>query len=127
MTKTAATARTTYADPSALLKLYIHERESGAMSAWRRRVKGPLALTHHGRVEIVNAICLAAFRGDITADAMNDSLASFDEDFEEGLYVQADLLWRAVLNRALELSRPHTPAVGCRSLEVLYIASAIEL
>ena len=122
-----ASAEATYADPSALLKLYVHQPESVAMNAWRARTKGALAVTHHGRVEIVNGICLAAFRGDITAEALSDSLSSFEEDFAEGRYIQADLLWRAALRRAGELSRVHTPALGCRSLDVLHVASALEL
>src|SRR5262250_2960132 len=97
------------------------------MSAWRSRVKGALAVTHHGRVEIINGICLAAFRRHITAEAMRDALASFEEDFEEGRYIQADILWRAALKRAADLSRQHTPALGCRSLDVLHVASALEL
>ena len=97
------------------------------MNAWRARTKGALAVTHHGRVEIINGICLAAFRGDITAEALSDSLSSFEEDFAEGRYIQADLLWRAALRRAGELSRVHTPALGCRSLDVLHVASALEL
>jgi predicted nucleic acid-binding protein len=86
-----------------------------------------LAVTHHGRIEIVNGICLAAFRRLISAEAMADALASFDEDFEEGRFFQADLLWRAALKRAGEVSRRHTPSVGCRSLDVLHVASALEL
>ena len=53
-----ASAEATYADPSALLKLYVHQPESVAMNAWRARTKGALAVTHHGRVEIINGICL---------------------------------------------------------------------
>jgi predicted nucleic acid-binding protein len=116
-----------YADPSALLKLYLHQPESARVNAWRGRIKGTLAVTHHGRVEIVNGICLAAFRKHITADAMADALASFEEDFEDGRYIQADLLWRAALNRAADLSRKHTAVIGCRSLDVLHVASALEL
>ena len=97
------------------------------MSAWRARAKGALAATHHGRVEIVNGICLAAFRKLITMEALSDAMASFEEDFEEGFYIQADLLWRAALRRASDLSRKHTPALGCRSLDVLHVASALEL
>jgi len=122
-----ASAEATYADPSALLKLYVHQPESVAMNAWRARTKGALAVTHHGRVEIINGICLAAFRRDITAEALSDSLSSFEEDFAEGRYIQADLLWRAALRRAGELSRVHTPALGCRALDVLHVASALEL
>jgi len=97
------------------------------MSAWRGRTKGPLLVTHHGRVEIINGICLASFRKDITTEAMTDALASFEEDFAEGRYIQSDLLWRAALQRAGELSRKHTAVLGCRSLDVLHVASALEL
>lgn len=122
-----ATAETTYADPSALLRLYVRHAESAAMSAWRARIKGALPITHHGRVEIVNGICLAGFRGDITAEAMSDAVASFEEDIAEGRYAQADILWRAALKRAATLSREYTPELGCRSLDVLHVASALEL
>ena len=125
--RTVAAAETTYVDPSALLKLYVHQPESAEMSAWRTRVKGALAVTHHGRVEITNGICLAAFRRYITVEAMSDALASFEEDFGEGRYIQADLLWRATLKRAGNLSQKHTPVLGCRSLDVLHVASALEL
>ena len=125
--RTVAAAETTYVDPSALLKLYVHQPESAEMSAWRTRAKGALAVTHHGRVEIINGICLAAFRRYITVEAMSDALASVEEDFREGRYNQADLVWRAALKRAGDLSQKHTPALGCRSLDVLHVASALEL
>jgi predicted nucleic acid-binding protein len=122
-----ARAERTYADPSALLKLYVHEPESAAMSRWRSRTPGALPIGEHGRLEIVNAICLAAFRRTISAGAMHDALASFDEDLVEGRYVSADVLWRATLRRAGELSRAQTPTVGCRTLDVLHVATALEL
>ncbi len=122
-----AGAEAVYADPSALLKLYLHQHESAAMNAWRRRARGALALTLHGRAEIVNGICLAAFRGAISAEARDDALASFDEDVAAGRYVPADLLWRAALQRAADLSRKHTGTLGCRTLDVLHVASALEL
>ena len=109
-----ASAERTYADPSALLKLYVHEPESAAMSAWRTRTKGALPVTHHGRLEIINGICLAAFRKVISVAALTDALASFDEDVAEGRYVQTDVLWRATLRRASHISRTHTARLGCR-------------
>ena len=122
-----ASAERVYADPSALLKLYVHERESAAMSGWRVRTRGPLAITPHGRVEIINGICLAAFRKAISSEARADALASFDEDCAEGRYSQADVLWRATLRRAGDLSRVYTAKFGCRSLDVLHVATALEL
>ncbi len=122
-----ATADAIYVDPSALLKLYLHQPESAAMNAWRGKTKGALVVTHHGRVEVINGICLAAHRRDLESEALADTLASFDEDFADGLYRPADLLWRATLNRAAELSRAHSPKLGTRSLDVLHVASALEL
>ncbi len=122
-----SSAREFYADPSALLKLYLHEPESRAMTTWRAKVTGPLAVTHHGRVELINGLALAAHRGFLPAAAFQATLAALDDDFEQGRYVSADLLWRAVLKRAADLSRAHTPALGTRSLDVLHVASALEL
>ena len=122
-----AIAERTYVDPSALLKLYIHEPASAAMSGWRTRTRGALPLTEHGRLEIINGICLAAFRKTVTVAAMRDALASFDEDLGEGRYEHADVLWRATLRRAAELSQAHTSIIGCRSLDVLHVATAIQL
>lgn len=68
-----ATVDQLYADPSALLKLYLNEPESRAMTAWRAKYSGPLSVTHHGRVELVNGIALAAHRKFISAAASSVS------------------------------------------------------
>lgn len=97
------------------------------MSTWRARTKGTLPLSQHGRLEITNGICLAAFRKTISAEAMRDALASFEEDMTEGRYVQIDVWWRATLRRASDLSRAKTATLGCRALDVLHVAAALEL
>jgi predicted nucleic acid-binding protein len=122
-----ASAEPTYVDPSALLKLYLHEPDSAAMSVWRGRTRDALPITPHGRVEVINGLCLATFRRLITPAALADALASFDEDLTEGRYIVADVAWRAMLRRAADLSLAHTPAVGCRTLDVLHVATALEL
>jgi predicted nucleic acid-binding protein len=122
-----ATADDIYADPSALLKLYLHEPDSQRMTAWRAKVRRPLAVTHHGRVELVNGIALAAHRKLISGEAFSVALAALDDDFDQGRYYQADLLWRATLKRAAELSRAHSRRLGTRSLDVLHVVSAMEL
>jgi hypothetical protein len=96
-------------------------------NAWRKRNPQVLTMTHHGRAELTNAIGLALVRKLITSDAYADTLASFEEDCAEGRYAHTDLLWRATLKRATDLSREHTPRIGCRSLDVLHVASALEL
>lgn len=116
-----------YADPSALLKLYLHEPQSRAMATWRAKVNGPLAVTPHGRVEMINGLALASHRGFLSEAAFQTAVTALEDDFDQGRYAPADLLWRAVLKRAADLSRQHTPKLGTRSLDVLHVASALEL
>jgi predicted nucleic acid-binding protein len=84
-------------------------------------------VTHHGRTEIINAICRAAFLGHLDEDGLAEALGDFDADFAQGRLHQADLLWRAALSRAAELSQRHTPTLGTRALDVLHVACALEL
>jgi hypothetical protein len=90
-------------------------------------VGGTLTVTHHGRTEIVNAICRVAFLGYLDTAGLDEALSDFAADFAEGRLRQADLLWRAALDRAEALSRRHTPKLGTRSLDILHVACALEL
>jgi len=120
-------AEAVYVDPSALCRLYLHQPGSKPLSAWRRRIAGSLPVTHHGRAEITNAIGLSAFRGDLSKADWEEALADLDADFAEGRLHQADLLWRATLDQAAELSRVYTPQLGTRAADVLHVACALEL
>jgi predicted nucleic acid-binding protein len=121
------TADEVYVDPSALARLYIHQQGSRQMAAWRSRFHGALAVTHHGRTEVINAICRAAFLRQLPRDGLIEALSDFSSDFASGHLRQAELLWRAALNRASELSERYTPKLGTRSLDVLHVACALEM
>jgi predicted nucleic acid-binding protein len=127
MTRTAANADNIYADASAVLKLYLHEPESRAMTAWCARLRGPLAVTLFGRVEIVNGIGLALARGLVPPSVHEAALAALDDDFGEGRLLLMDISWRAALRLADEISRKRTPALACRTLDILHVASAVTL
>ncbi len=122
-----ANAESIYVDPGALLKLCLKEPESRAMAARRAKIGDPLLVTHHGRVEMTNGIGLAAYRGIITDKTHDAAMDRLDDDFAQGRYRQGDVLWRATLKRAGDLSRKHTRPIGCRSLDLLHVASALEL
>ena len=121
------TAENVYLDSSALRHLYVHGSRSAAMSAWRFRHPDALPLTRFSRAEIFNAILGAAFRGDLTEEFAQRSLAAFETDFDSGGLRLVDLPWRAALDRTAELSRTHTAKLGTRALDVLHVASALEL
>lgn len=121
------TADAVYVDPSALSRLYLNQPGSRETHLWRARTKGSLPVTHHGRTELVNAVALAMFRGERSQDQTTKAWSNIDADFEDGHLVQVDILWRAALNRAAELSRTHTPCLGTRTLDVLHVGCALEL
>jgi predicted nucleic acid-binding protein len=122
-----ASAEKTYIDPSALRRLYVHDALSRAFSAWMGRLRGAAPLTAHGRAELVNSIQLAVFRGDIRSKVADEALADLASDLAEGRLAIADVPWRRALERAVQLSRTHTPTLGTRTLDVLHVASAVEL
>jgi len=121
------TAEEVYVDPSALARLYLHQSGSREICAWRAKIAGTLPVTHHGRTEMINAICRSVFLGHLDETGLEEALADVAADFSSGRLHQADILWRAALNRAAELSRHHTPKLGTRALDVLHVACALEL
>lgn len=124
--KIAASART-YVDPSALVKLYLHEAESRSMAAWRAKARSAVAVTLFGHVEVVNAIGLALARKLIPRQVHKAALAALDDDFAQARLVSADVPWRETLRLAAEISRRHTPVLACRTLDILHVASALAL
>ena len=69
----------------------------------------------------------AVSRKDISTAQFAAALADLDSDLKSQRVVMVDLLWRAATDRAVELSREHTPEFGSRMLDVLHVASALEL
>ena len=86
-----------------------------------------IRITRFGYAELVNSMACAVFRKDISAAQFAAALADLDSDLKSQRVVMVDLLWRAALDRAVKLSRKHTPALGSRMLDVLHVASALEL
>jgi predicted nucleic acid-binding protein len=122
-----ATTERLYVDPSALARVYFKQEGSREMAAWRWRNPAPLAVTRHGRCELVNAIGLAVFRGDLAELDGAKAFLDLDSDFSSGHLVETDVTWRAALKRAAELSRTYSPKFGTRSLDVLHVSCALEL
>ena len=119
-----ATADRTYVDPSALRCLYLHDTRSRGFCAWRGRLRGALPITRHGYADLVNAINLGAFRGDITRTIADAAVADLDDDLAARRLLLADLAWRRALDTAAALSRRYTSSMGTRTLDVLHVACA---
>src|SRR5947209_6764429 len=86
----------------------------------------PLLLTSFGELELTNAIQLRAFRKELTRTQVKQALAMVRRDIATGVYFLKPLSATA-FERAMHLSRKHTPKFGTRTLDVLHIASALDL
>jgi hypothetical protein len=78
-------------------------------------------------LEVKNAIRLKAFRNEITAEEMNQSISTFQQDVSTGLWQRPEYIAVIVEQKAQELSARHSKVIGCRTLDILHVAAAIVL
>lgn len=125
--RTAKSADRIYVDPSALRSFYVHDARSRALSRWRTKRPGTLPVTHHAHAELLNALALGVFRGDFSQTELAAAIADYDSDLAAGRLARADLSFRRTFDRAAALSLAYTPTLGTLTLDVLHVASALEL
>jgi predicted nucleic acid-binding protein len=116
-----------YIDTSVIVKLYSLEEYSLEVSKWIRKNNEAIPLTNLHELEFTNAIYLKQFRREISPEQANLILSRFDEHQREGIYYHPKLNWVDIWNKSLELSGKHTGIKGSRSLDILHVASALEL
>ena len=116
-----------YFDTSALRPLFIHEERSQRVSRYLRRHRAAIRITRFGYAELINSIACAVFCEDISPAQFSAAVADVDVDLKAQRVTIVDLLWRGAMDRATQLSRKHTPELGSRMLDVLHVASALEL
>lgn len=116
-----------YFDTSALRPLFIHEERSARVSRYVRRHRTVIRITRFGYAELINSMACAVFREDISRAQFAAAIADLDADLKAQRIAIVDLLWRAAMDRATQLSRKRTSDLGSRMLDVLHVASALEL
>ena len=115
-----------YLDTSALIKLYIHESGSAEVQALLASQSEPLAVWELHEMELVNALRLKVFWKEIGETDADTQIAHFNRRQSSGLYFMPEIGRSDLLDRYLQLST-HTPALGCRTLDILHVAAAVLL
>ncbi len=116
-----------YPDTSFLFSLYVPQAHSHRAAAYFSAMSEPLHLTSLNRFELVNAIQLSLFRGAIMHDAGLGALEKLAANIAAGALVVVACDWAAVHARALKISMLHTHRRGDRGLDILHVATALEL
>jgi predicted nucleic acid-binding protein len=115
------------ADSSLIVALYLAEVDSARADAACASVPPPILLTEWHRVEIANAFQRAVKNGRITATQAALLWQDFTADIAAGRFEIVAIDHAAVLSRTLELTQKHTATIGTRSLDLIHIASALEM
>ena len=113
-----------YLDSSALVKLYVTENNSSAVARFVRRRRKPLLVSPLHELELKNGLRLKAFRKEASRDTIGATLRHLGDDLASGICVRPPLDWPEVLEVAELLSERYAAIVGCRSLDLLHVASA---
>ena len=116
-----------YVDTSVIVKLYIKEEFSQESSNWLKENNEAIPLTSFHELELINAIHLKQFRGEITSDETRLILSRFEEHEKSGIYYRPQLDWSAMFIHAIDLSKKHSASIGSRSLDILHVASALSI
>ena len=115
-----------YADTSFLVSLYVLDANSARAAAQMKQVALPVLLTALGEVELSNALYLRLFRNELVASKIGAAQALFAKDIEDGI-LELRSLSQAAYDRAKVMARKYTPRLGTRTLDILHVASALEL
>jgi predicted nucleic acid-binding protein len=118
-----------YPDASFLASLYLPDPNADAARSVFERIqeRGEILLvTELSILETRNAIHLAAFRKLLTPEELTQTIAGFIQDTIAQIF-QRTVLPAEAWKIANELSRLHTPQIGCRSLDIVQVAIAILL
>ena len=115
------------ADSSLIVALYLNEADSARADAACASVAPPVRLTDWHRVEIANAFQRAVKNARITREQATLLWQDFTDDVAIGRFEIVQVDHAAVLSRTLTLTQKHTATSGTRSLDLIHIASALEI
>ncbi|MDP3851645.1 MAG: type II toxin-antitoxin system VapC family toxin [Luteolibacter sp.] len=115
-----------YLDTSALLKLYIREQGSEAVQSRVVSQDHPLPIWEIQKAELINALRLKVFWKEITLEQAETQVALFENRLKRGLYAFPEIDRNSLMKCVLRLGA-ETPRLGCRTMDILHVAFALEI
>lgn len=116
-----------YVDPSVLVGSLIKDANTERGMKLLGSAKNPFVLTELVNLEILNALELAEFRQPAQSATVVRARTRFRELLGDGSWISIETDLISTFQRAQGLSRGHSRVIGCRSLEILHVANAIEI
>lgn len=114
-----------YFDTSALIRLYVTEDYTDAMTAHVASRGDAIAIHGLHELELENGLRAKVFRKEMTAPQCREVLGRVQQDTHDGLLIRPPVNWIEVFREARRVSSTLTERSGCRSLDILHIAAAL--
>lgn len=114
-----------YPDTSLLVALYILGQHTAEVSR-RMELLPEMLITPFHRCEFVHAVQGLVFRRSIRAEEARLVLEAFEQENERGPWVAAAFP-EATFDTCISLAHRFTAKLGCRTLDALHVAAALEL
>ncbi len=116
-----------YFDTGVLLKLYLQEPRSADAVGFVLASPHPPSITLLHELEMRAALRQKAGRGEITPDECAILTEQMKDDLDDGVLVRTAVDWPGIFATAESLSALHGARTLCRSLDLLHVASALEM
>ena len=114
-----------YYDSGVLVKLYVREEMSDAVTAFVARRGEAITVNGLHEIEIRNALRLKRFRSELDADQLTASMAMLAGDIARRRLIRGAFDWRRVREEAERLSGIMSTTVGTRTIDLLHVAAAL--
>ena len=114
-----------YYDSGVLVKLYVREEMSDAVTAFVARRGEAITINGLHELEIRNALRLKRFRSEIDAEQLAASLAMLAGDIARRRLMRGAFDWRLVRDEAERHSGTASTTVGTRTIDLLHVAAAL--
>lgn len=115
-----------YLDTSAFLKLYVREEGSEFVQRCLEAQENPVPMADILRCEFLNALRLKVFWNELTDRMVDQMLALFDDRLLRGQYAVVEIDIGRRISDFRQLTA-HSSTLGCRTLDVLHVATALQL
>ncbi|MGO9411793.1 MAG: type II toxin-antitoxin system VapC family toxin [Spirochaetia bacterium] len=112
-----------YLDTSAFIKLYLYEQGSAEVHSIVTTQEDPLPVTHLTEIEFTNALRFKIFISEMTPRDVDRLISLFRDRKRSGQYFVPPVDPVALYELSLQMTEK-TPAIGCRALDILHVASA---
>ena len=116
-----------YSDTSFLVRVYTPHADSQKALTWLQRAREPLPLTPLHRHELLNAIRLRVFRGEITPEQRKLAFQEIEADLADNILAHTPIPWTEAFRESEALAARHTETLGVRSIDLLHVGLALAL